>query len=263
MINYGISLLSIVPVRNSPKVQEAQSSQLLFGETFSILEKWEEWLKICTDYDKHTGWVDRKAVTLLYDEQYAELMDHPAFLVDSQIAYLEHADMQFPVVMGSSLPAFNYQEMELTIADRHFSFQGIYKPIELQSSRDLIVKNALRLKGSPYLWGGRSLFGMDCSGFVQMVFKQCGFSLARETWQQAGEGMPLAGEEHAEAGDLAFFYNNGGSITHVGIFLNEGEIIHAHGRVRTDLIDEKGIRNRETGERTHHLAHIRRYIKTQ
>jgi hypothetical protein len=112
---------------------------------------------------------------------------------------------------------------------------------------------------TPYLWGGKSMFGIDCSGFVQQVFKMFGIPLLRDAYLQAEQGSLINTMEETRLGDLAFFHNEKGRITHVGIILENNQIVHASGKVRIDKFDAKGIINYETGERTHELHSMRRY----
>jgi cell wall-associated NlpC family hydrolase len=110
---------------------------------------------------------------------------------------------------------------------------------------------------SPYLWGGKSVFGIDCSGFVQQVLKMFGIKLLRDAYLQAEQGQPVQSLQEAKLGDLAFFQNEKGKVTHVGIMLDEGKIIHASGQVRIDTLNKDGIVT-EAGERTHSLHSVRR-----
>lgn len=258
---YGINLLSIVPIRAEAKEESEQTTQLLFGETFTVLEEQPKWLKIQTHHDAYKGWIDRKIPTIMGDDEYHTLAGEREYLVDSQIAYLEEDDVHFPIVLGSSLPGFNEKDFTLHINNHTFSFQGLYKLSEPQASGELLVKNAMRFRRAPYLWGGRSVFGVDCSGFMQIVFKMCGFLLPRDSYQQAEKGYKPAPGEQPGAGDLAFFTNSKGKIAHVGMLINPNEIIHVHGNVHVDDFNEKGIINKKTGEHTHKLAEIKRYIK--
>jgi gamma-D-glutamyl-L-lysine dipeptidyl-peptidase len=125
----------------------------------------------------------------------------------------------------------------------------------------LIKQNALGFLDTPYLWGGKTACGIDCSGFSQQVFKQFGIKLPRDSYQQAEAGEVVGFLMEAQCGDLAFFDNEEGRITHVGIMLGNDEIIHSSGKVRIDKIDSQGIINSETGARTHKLRIIKRYKK--
>jgi cell wall-associated NlpC family hydrolase len=113
---------------------------------------------------------------------------------------------------------------------------------------------------STYLWGGRSVFGIDCSGFTQSVFKFLNVHLLRDAQQQATQGELVAFLQQAHCGDLAFFDDGEGHIIHVGILLNAHEIIHAAGKVRIDKIDNQGIIEADTGQRTQRLRIIKRYV---
>jgi gamma-D-glutamyl-L-lysine dipeptidyl-peptidase len=113
---------------------------------------------------------------------------------------------------------------------------------------------------SPYLWGGKTPFGIDCSGFTQMAYKLAGIKLRRDAWQQAEQGHTINLLEETEPGDLAFFDNDEGNIVHVGIILRDHKIIHAAGKVRIDSIDHYGINNKELKKYTHKLRLIKRMV---
>jgi cell wall-associated NlpC family hydrolase len=125
---------------------------------------------------------------------------------------------------------------------------------------DAIKERAMPFLSTPYLWGGRSVFGIDCSGFTQMVFRFFNIPLLRDAYLQATQGDVVGFLQEARCGDLAFFDNAEGRITHVGILLNDQEIIHSSGNVRIDKIDNAGIINVETSVRTHKLRIIKRYF---
>ena len=102
------------------------------------------------------------------------------------------------------------------------------------------------------------MFGVDCSGFVQVNFKMMGIDLPRDAWQQAQEGRMVNKLKETVCGDLAFF-DDKEEIVHVGILLGNEQIIHSSGKVRIDTIDKKGIINSDTGKRSHSLRVIKRY----
>jgi len=126
--------------------------------------------------------------------------------------------------------------------------------------KDKVIDNAMMYLNSPYLWGGRTPFGIDCSGFSQMVYRLNGVDLPRDAHEQAEVGTTLSFVEESESGDLAFFDNNEGKIIHVGIILDSNSIIHASGKVRVDKIDQQGIFNQNSGIHTHKLRLIKKII---
>jgi len=140
---------------------------------------------------------------------------------------------------------------QLTASDQlNFSFEA-----------DTVRETAFAYLDVPYIWGGKSKFGIDCSGFCQQVYKAFGIRLPRDAYQQAALGEVVGFLQEVQCGDLAFFDNEEGKITHVGMMLSSQEIIHASGKVRIDKIDNQGIINVDTGARTHRLRIIKRYKK--
>ncbi len=165
----------------------------------------------------------------------------------------------FSVLLGSTLPHF--KENTCRLGKNVYRFEGNVKcPEKLQSTR-IIVENAYMYQNSPYLWGGRTPFGIDCSGFTQMVFKLSGIRLKRDAWQQAEQGTLIHLIDESLAGDLAFFDNAEGKITHVGIVLDKNKIIHASGKVRVDSLDHHGIFNVDTKTYSHNLRLIKRFVQ--
>jgi cell wall-associated NlpC family hydrolase len=156
--------------------------------------------------------------------------------------------------LGSSLP--NCADGQLRIGQNLYHFQGMAVPPK-SGGREFLVETALMYLHAPYLWGGRSPFGIDCSGFVQVVYKFSGIQLPRDAWQQAEKGDLLSFIEESAPGDLAFFDNDEGTIIHVGILLENNRIIHASGKVRIDVIDHQGIYNRDLRAYTHNLRLIK------
>jgi hypothetical protein len=182
----------------------------------------------------------------------------PMVLAGSIVAEAINLTNQLPVhlVKGSILPLF---EKDLfSIGAYRFSFQGLttFPPVPADFSQ--LEQHALSYINTPYLWGGRSPFGIDCSGFVQMVYRLCGYPLPRNASQQVNLGITVDFVENVRSGDLAFFDNNAGDIVHVGIVLGEGEIIHSSGTVHIDKLDHQGIFNNNSGKYTHKLRILKR-----
>ena len=163
------------------------------------------------------------------------------------------------ITLGSSLPQFRKNKLKL--GEQDFSFEGnALNSSSIEHTETAIEELATKYLNAPYLWGGRSIWGIDCSGFTQLVFKMLGIKIRRDAYQQADQGITLGFIEEAEPGDLAFFDNEDGKIIHVGILLGQGKIIHASGKVRIDRIDHQGIFNEETGKYSHKLRIIKRIL---
>jgi gamma-D-glutamyl-L-lysine dipeptidyl-peptidase len=162
------------------------------------------------------------------------------------------------VTIGSHLTGYIPQTRELW--EPEIEYLGSVKDIKGQYDGSRILRSAKEWWNAPYLWGGKTIFGVDCSGFVQTVFKTFGIKLLRDAYQQAEQGSLINDLSKAREGDLAFFKNENGKVIHVGILMDKENIIHASGKVRADKIDDEGIINSETGKRTHWLHSIKRII---
>lgn len=254
---FGICNVSLSPLRLEPSHRSEQVNQLLFGEYFEILEQRQEWQRVKLSYDSYEGWMSSSQSSALTFEDYQYLSKNETFLSFDLVQLLIVDSMMFSIVMGSNLPFF--ANSSCTINKIVYKFDGNARcPVRLNDNR-IIVENAYMYLNSPYLWGGRSPFGIDCSGLTQMVYKMCGIKLLRDAWQQAEQGYLINLMDETHPGDLAFFDNEEGKITHVGIVLPNHKIIHASGRVRIDSIDHHGIYNGELKRYTHKLRLIKRY----
>jgi len=257
-LNFGISDLSVIPLRAEPSDKSEMVSQILFGETFEILEKKNQWLRIRTHADEYEGWIDEKQIKLINTADFKQTQEPPfACLLDLTATALSKRGSVL-LLIGSSLPFFENQKFKL--GEEEFETEGDVVKTGTSDLSNRIPWNALKFAGTPYLWGGRSLFGMDCSGFTNVVFKLSGIKLRRDAWQQSEQGMLVSFIDHSRAGDIAFFHNEEGKITHTGIILEGKKIIHASGRVRVDTIDHYGIYNEEQKRYTHQLRLVKRMI---
>ena len=258
MMNFAICHLSLVPIRKEPSHRSEQVSQLLFGETVDILASEDNWRQVKAHYDDYTGWVDKKQIVNLTDQNFIEIQSAPHFISCDLVQLAVWNSTQIcPLVIGSSLP--NYSNHKFRIGGLEYVFEGNVNTID-QPNTEKLFENSYLFLNAPYLWGGRSPFGIDCSGFTQISFKLCGIPLKRDAHQQALQGNQVASLDVSQKGDLAFFENNSGKITHVGILLSQDQIIHCSGRVRIDHIDKEGIFNEETKSYSHNLTLIKRFI---
>ena len=256
-MKYGIAHLSIVPIRSEKSDASEQISQLLFGELFKIIEPQKKWSKIRLVHDGYEGWVDNKQITEIDSTIFDKLNTKSVALTGNLVDYVSDDKHNLStLVLGSQLP--NYQGGKLQIGENMYSYDG--DVISGKQDKENLVTTAFMYLNSPYLWGGRTPFGIDCSGFTQMVYRLNGYSISRDAYQQATQGEVLSFIEESEPGDLAFFDNEEGKIIHVGIIMQDNYIIHAHGKVRIDRLDHSGIFNVSTKRHSHKLRVIKKII---
>lgn len=249
-MQYGICNLSIVPLRDEPADTCELVSQVIYGEIFKILEQRKNWSKIRLAFDTYEGWIDNKQYLEITEEAYKSLNKETPKLSADLVEFIEgHNNELHPILLGSTLNGLSL------LNHKH---EG--HCIESKNTKDNIIQTAFLYLNTPYLWGGKTPFGIDCSGLTQMVYKLNGYKLLRDASQQATQGEALSFIEESEPGDLAFFDNNEGIITHVGIIMQDNYIIHAHGKVRIDRLDHSGIYNVDKKMHTHKLRVIKKII---
>ncbi|HMU10156.1 MAG TPA: C40 family peptidase [Ferruginibacter sp.] len=256
-MSYAACCVPVAPVRLEPDHRSEMVSQLIFGECciITIVEK-NGWVKIVNKLDAYTGWCQQSHFQEIDDTQYyVEENDFTAEWVN-QVDYNGH---QMWVPFGSSLTAMKNGNVFWRRNTVHYSGK-VWNPVTAKRDARTIKQLAFKFLNSPYLWGGKSVFGVDCSGFTQSVYKMLNIHLFRDSQQQATQGELVAFLQQAHCGDLAFFDDEEGRIIHVGMLLNANEIIHSAGKVRVDKIDNEGIVHAETGQRTQKLRIIRRYF---
>jgi hypothetical protein len=256
-MRYGICNLSIIPLRLEASDCSEMASQLLFGEHFKVLEKRKKWSKVRLQFDRYEGYIDNKQFLEITEEQYSLLSTTKPVLSGELIDFItDKKGTLTTICIGSTLPFFKNKKG--TLNDTNFTYDGLI--INKKLDKEYILKTAFMYLNTPYLWGGKTPFGIDCAGFTQMIYKLCGYTLFREAKQQATQGEVLSFIEESEPGDLAFFDNNEGLITHVGIIMKDNYIIHAYGKVRIDRIDHSGIYNVDSKRHTHKLRVIKKII---
>lgn len=253
----GISLQSIVPVRATPSERSEQTTQLLFGELFDVVAECGDWLEVCNLRDSYRGYVTAGMVTLLSEAEYEALRPMPCSLVTTPVARVrrESDGTQLLLPMASILygvqgSAFQLCGTQYTIMDGSCSSS---------LTCDALRSVALSMLNAPYLWGGKSVMGVDCSGFVQLVYAVCGCSLPRDASQQVHCGEAVHFLSDGVLGDLVFFENAEGRIVHVGMLLDSAHVVHASLQVKVSKIDSYGIIG-NNGEYTHKLSVIRRIV---
>ncbi len=249
-MNVVTSIVAVCPLRKEPDHKSEMTSQLLLGEFAEIIEEQKDFIKIKCLYDGYKGWCQRvqlvftdvaKTTTKFAAEHIATIF------INNLPCRVSYATPVFDENIAYKNFAIDYSNITTIDAS-----QQPFTPEKITQITSIFLN-------TPYLWGGRTLFGIDCSGFAQQVYKLFNKQLPRDAHQQAEKGEALGFLEEAICGDLAFFDNEAGFITHVGIMLNNHQIIHASGRVRIDAIDSAGIISSDTGVRTHRLRVVKRY----
>ncbi len=252
---FGICNLAIIPLRIEPSDRSEIVSQVLFGEHFEILEQSKQWSKIKMQFDDYEGWIDSKQYQIISESDFNQLSNETLVLNGDLVEYITAPNnLLMPIPLGAALSFLNHADINML----NYNFEGTktsgIKP------KESIVNTAFMYLNAPYLWGGKNPFGIDCSGFTQMVYKLNGYKLSRDASQQAIQGEALSFIEESEPGDLAFFDNEEGNIIHVGIIMENNYIIHASGKVRIDRLDHLGIYNAEANKHTHKLRVIKKII---
>ena len=249
-MDYGICHLGIIPIRKEKGHHSEMVSQIIYGECYKLIEKRKKWAKIRLEWDGYEGWIDINQVYNITREDFFKISQSKLKISSDLVNFISTKDnFLFPVLIGSDLRA-------LKMLNHKFEGESILP----QKSKKKLTETAYFFLNAPYLWGGKTLLGMDCSGFTQMVYKINGIRLSRDANQQALEGQTLSFIEESEAGDLAFFDNVEGNIVHVGLLLEDHYIIHVSGMVRIDRVDQSGIFNSETQSHTHKLRLIKKII---
>ncbi len=256
---YGICMVSVAPIRRKPDDRSEIVSQMLFGEQVEIIQKkGKNWLSIKCLWDDYPGWIDPKQIVRLTTKNHKALAANGQYALEVQNSILSDNRSQ-SILLGSTLPGFD--GISFSLFGKKFVYYGqVIDPQQTVITTDIFIKIIKKFLYAPYLWGGRSPFGIDCSGYTQIVYKMCGYALPRDSNKQVDHGDTIAFIEEARLGDLAFFENKSGEIMHVGIVLDDQKIIHASGQVRIDKLDHFGIYNQEIRKYSHKLRVIKRIL---
>lgn len=260
-LKYGIATLSVIPVRSEASERCEMVTQLLFGEHFEIIQKSGSWYKIKCVLDSYEGWVDAKMVSPIEEDDLSGAENSTRYITSDLFNIVIEESTEEPIFIGPgcTLPFFNAEDKSFILGKNKYHFYGKLSK-DKSNKREKIIEVARVFLNAPYLWGGKSPFGVDCSGLTQVLYKTIGITIPRDASQQVTLGSTLNFISDAKPGDLAFFDNDEGIITHVGLCLGDGRIIHSSGKVRVDLLDHQGIYNRDLKRYSHKLRVVNNLI---
>ena len=245
-----------VPLRSGPAHRSEMLSQVLFGEKYNVLDKTGHWLKIETHFDNYQGWIDLNHLQHTEDNDKDKSQGH---VLNRSLLCFKNDETKLVLEAGCEIYNPDFDNRKFTIGNNIYTTDNKFNNSYLVAS-DSFADLAMKFINSPYIWGGRIPSGIDCSGFTQLVYKVRGIAIPRNSWQQAEVGTNVSFIDEAMPGDLVFFDNERSRISHVGMMLSRGLVIHASGRVRIDTIDHQGIFKHEIGGYSHYLRTIRKII---
>ncbi|HLP74001.1 MAG TPA: C40 family peptidase [Bacteroidales bacterium] len=243
-----------VPLRSGPSHKSEMLSQVLFGEKYSIIEQSGSWLRVRTAFDNYAGWIDGDHL-----QHSDEDIDSNGHVLNRSLLCFRKDETRLVLEPGCEIFDPDFKAKTFSIGNDKYKTSPDFSESHI-SAREPVAETALRFINSPYIWGGRVPSGIDCSGLIQLVYKIHGIAIPRDSWEQAEAGINVDFIDSAEPGDLVLFDNERGKITHVGMILSRGLVIHASGRVRIDRIDHQGIFKPEKNGYSHKLRLIRRIM---
>lgn len=257
---YGVNKLSVIPGRAEPSSKSEMTTQILFGETYVVLETFQQWLKIKLDADNYECWINSLQHSEIPEQTYNDIKNGNTYMSAELLQIVQSGKNHYVVPMGSRFPM--YENNTFKIGSSIYETYGKTKTVQTSEKYNgqACVEYAIMFLNAPYLWGGKTLMGIDCSGLVQVCCALAGYFLPRDAKDQAKHGIPVSFLDEVLPGDIAFFHNEEGNIVHTGILINQEQIIHASGRVRIDKIDHYGIYSPELKDHSHHLRVIKRFI---
>ncbi len=256
-MKYGIVRMSLIPIRKEPGHRSELVNQLLFNDLYEVTASEGSWLQVKSLHDAYVGWIDSVQHSELTEDEFNKNKNGYAVAFET-LCMASSNQTSVAVPYGSFLSGFD--GLNFRSGKEKWVYNGKAVEPDYQKNIQVLDKICSKFINAPYLWGGRSPLGIDCSGFTQVVFRFLGISLQRDAYQQAEQGTLINFVEESQPGDLAFFHNDEGKIIHVGIVLKDQFIIHSSGKVRIDRLDHFGIYNSETSRYSHKLKMIKRIV---
>jgi gamma-D-glutamyl-L-lysine dipeptidyl-peptidase len=260
-VNKGIANSAYIPLRRDASSSSEMTSQILFGETFDILETGKGlWLRVRNHYDGYTGWINTDASSILDEDSLLVLNKCNPSVLSRRFSSLKKASgNENMIISAGSILHRDSDDTSRVFCGEWYQFENENDGLSGEIHKDLHYLTG-EFQNTPYLWGGKSAFGTDCSGLVQTLFRILGIMTKRDTTEQHREGRTVNMLSESKTGDLVFFAEDEENISHVGILLDPARVIHASGHVRIDPIDNQGIYNQALKSYSHKLRLIKRII---
>lgn len=243
-----------IPLRIGPTHRSEMLSQILFGEKYRILDQVDHWLKVVTEFDNFSGWIDKNHIQNSTDES-----NLPGIVLNRSLLCYKPDKTKMILEAGCDIYNPDFEKNTFIAGNNSYYAGGDFSKTFISSTESL-SDTAMRFINSPYIWGGRIPSGLDCSGFTQLIYKIHGKPIPRNSWMQAEIGEVISFLDETKPGDLVFFDDEQGKIAHVGMIISRGLVIHASGWVRIDSIDHQGIYRQEIKGYSHRLRTIRRIV---
>ncbi len=260
MNKYGLVIHPLIPLRNEASELSEMTTQLLFGERVRVLEEREKWLYVENYADKYEGWLDAKMLQFISEQSFYELENMSQIHLENPInTIFNETKNEYKFIPAGSI-IYNPDNEKFLVNNEEWELIESFSFSPEKYQADAIIELAKQFINAPYLWGGKSILGIDCSGLTQLIFTIGGYTLPRNASQQVKLGEIIDFLSETKQGDLAFFGDDEDNITHVGILLDNEQIIHASGWVKIEKMDTYGIISSDTGEYTHQLKTIKRII---
>lgn len=262
---YALVNLSVCNIRSKPEHSAELATQALMGTPLKVYKEQDGWYLVQTP-DEYLGWVDDDGIVLKSAEEMQEWIETEKVIYKNFFGIV-FSDKNFSEVLSDAVGGNVFEKLKVT--ENYFEVKlpdgriGYLNLTEAQDFNDWfknlnikaesIIQIGKKMIGFPYLWGGTSVKGVDCSGFIKTIHFMNGLILPRDANQQAliGERITL-NEEFTELkpGDLIFFGRKGNEyrqerITHVGIYLGNKKFLHSSGRVRLDSFDKNDLNYNE------------------
>jgi gamma-D-glutamyl-L-lysine dipeptidyl-peptidase len=257
-VSFGVCRLSIVSVHKEQSHQSLQVTQLLFGDHYEVLSESDDriWLHIRIHFDHAEGWIERKQhheISLDYFDQ----INSADFKITTDVcSTLLYKKTPLSILIGSIVPI---SQSELFKMEEQFAFNGESKSIGQKREFEFLKTIGLKYLNAPEQAGGKTPFGIDGVGLVQMIFKIAGYILPHriEELQQHGKKI---GFEASKPGDVVFFQARKEKEIKVGFLMQENKLLHVDGRVKIDQLMEDGVLDLETKIYTHTVRSVARFL---